>query len=83
MIHYLTIRKTSGEELRFVDEPAEDTSCSPTQADFSEVELTVDQHYGLRLVVGDDGRTQATVRTGMAWSAPISFKELVDSLTGR
>jgi len=83
LIHYVTILKTNGERMEFVDVPAEDASTEPQEADFSGLLLTVDQHYGLELTVGSDGATRVRMRVTGGWSAPMLFRELAEMMATR
>ena len=44
------------------------------------VELTVDQHYGLKLEVGPDGITMIKLREAAGWTTHLRFADLVRHL---
>ncbi len=74
MIHYLTISRDSGEPTRLTNN---DGSEACAHDGIQSVELTVEQHYGIRVHDDENGRTWIEVREGGSWSTPVPVQDLV------
>ena len=83
MIHYLDV-DIKGRDVLQVRTP-DTPNPHPEEANWADetiksLELTVDQHYGLKLETNPDGIVMVQLREAAGWTTPIYFADLVRTL---
>jgi len=73
MIYYLNIVRDDGDTELIADNDANDSPHDRIRS----VEMTLEQHYGIRVRDDDSGRTWIELREGAEWSVPVAVPEFV------
>jgi hypothetical protein len=80
MIQSIDVELKGAEPIRLVtpdtDDPYPEEHQRP-DGTIESLELTVDQHYGLKLSTGPDGVVLVQLREAGAWTEPTRFVDLV------
>ena len=82
MIHYIDVDIKGSDQLQI--QTPDTPNPYPQEANWEDktitsVELTIDQHYGLKLETNPDGIVMVKFREAAGWSKSIRFVDLVRS----
>jgi hypothetical protein len=75
MIHYLTVKQRAGDDV--VLKNNDGTEKFEQDDGVTSIEVTAEQHYGIRIYDDADGHTHVVVREGGGGSEPMTMRDFV------